>query len=142
MPAKRSLHSLEITKMTKFKNTQKTYVFSAPFKLTGFDHSFPIGQYSVEITEEMIEGLSFVAYKRIATTMRIIHSPDTFFQAKIFNKIFNIDPRDFDLAILKDRHQCSENSATRHDTVELSQFDQIAISVSENEGMTDRAYRT
>lgn len=126
--------------MTNLKTTQKTYVFAAPFTLTGFDHSFSAGQYNVEITEEMMEGMSFVAYKRIATTMRLIHSPDTFFHARIFNKTFNIDPREFDIAILKDRHQCSDEIALTHSTSELSEFDRTAISVSENEGMTDGTY--
>ena len=94
--------------MTKLKTTRKTYVFSAPFNLTGFDQSFPAGQYNVEIEEQMMEGMSFVAFKRIATTMRMIHAADGLAKPGLVNNTFNIDPRDFELAILKDRHQCSE----------------------------------
>lgn len=126
--------------MTRFKTTQKTYVFAAPFKLTGFDHSFPAGSYTVEIEEEMMEGMSFVALKHIGTTMRIIHTLKTCAEPESLNKTFHIDPRDFDMALLKDRHQCNEESSTKYGKDALSKFDRRAISTSENEGMTSQDY--
>tara|TARA_E500000318_G_scaffold111931_1_gene132747 strand:+ start:3716 stop:4117 length:402 start_codon:yes stop_codon:yes gene_type:complete len=133
---------MEPIAMTKLKTTRKTYVFSAPFNLTGFDQSFPAGQYNVEIEEQMMEGMSFVAFKRIATTMRMIHAADGRAKPGLVNNTFNIDPRDFELAILKDRHQCSEEISSLQSSHALSNFDQLAIDASENEGMTDHDYHS
>src|SRR6266404_4782630 len=45
----------------------KTVVFSKPFLLKGVDRILPAGDYRVVTDEELIEGLSFPAYRRVAT---------------------------------------------------------------------------
>jgi hypothetical protein len=44
-------------------------VFHRPFRLEGSATPEPAGTYTVETEEELIEGLSFPAWRRISTTL-------------------------------------------------------------------------
>jgi hypothetical protein len=46
-----------------------TLVFRKPFPLKSTDGLQPAGTYTVETEEELIEGLSFPAYRRVSTTI-------------------------------------------------------------------------
>jgi hypothetical protein len=46
--------------------------FLNPFTLTGLDHSQPVGEYNIDEDERSVEGMSWVAWQRVAT---IIHLP-------------------------------------------------------------------
>ncbi|WP_237050397.1 hypothetical protein [Microvirga ossetica] len=43
--------------------------FDRPFSLMAVDKMQPAGTYAIDIDEELIEGLSFLAYRRVATTI-------------------------------------------------------------------------
>lgn len=45
--------------------------FAAPFVLRGLDGIQPAGDYDIDEDEEMIEGLSWLAYQRVATFIHI-----------------------------------------------------------------------
>jgi hypothetical protein len=45
------------------------YLFSKPFRLESSGVNHAAGAYAIETEEEMIEGLSFAAYRHVATTM-------------------------------------------------------------------------
>jgi hypothetical protein len=45
------------------------YLFSKPFRLESFGENHAAGAYAIETEEELIEGLSFPAYRHVATTM-------------------------------------------------------------------------
>jgi hypothetical protein len=49
------------------RTRDKTWTFSKPFMLKGVDRVLPAGDYRVSTDEELIEGLSFPAYRRVAT---------------------------------------------------------------------------
>ena len=49
--------------------TRKSVTFLHPFSLAGIDEILEAGTYIVETLEELIEGLSFVAYRRVSTTI-------------------------------------------------------------------------
>ena len=49
------------------RTLSKTVVFSKPFLLKGVDRVMPAGDYRVVTDEELIEGLSFPVYRRVAT---------------------------------------------------------------------------
>lgn len=49
------------------RTTRKSITFLHPFLLA--DEKFEAGTYDVETSEELIEGLSFVAYRRVSTTI-------------------------------------------------------------------------
>jgi len=51
------------------RTTSKTVTFSHPFVLTGIDGVQPAGTYTVETDEELVDGLSFPAYRRVATVI-------------------------------------------------------------------------
>ncbi|SDB73785.1 hypothetical protein [Belnapia rosea] len=44
-------------------------VFRRPFRLHGWSEAQPAGTYVVETEEELIEGLSFAAFRRVSTTI-------------------------------------------------------------------------
>ena len=51
------------------RTTRETVVFDTPFRLSGLDEEQPAGAYTVVTDEDLIEGLSFLAYRRVATTI-------------------------------------------------------------------------
>lgn len=53
------------------RTTRRTVTFSRPFTLAGIDGVQPAGSYEVETDEELVEGLSFAVYRRLATVMRL-----------------------------------------------------------------------
>jgi hypothetical protein len=53
------------TAMTRTKRS--TLTFNRAFTLEGVDRSFPAGAYELVMDEELIEGLSFSAYRRVAS---------------------------------------------------------------------------
>ena len=52
--------------MTK-RTTRKAVTFARPFILKGVDRILPAGDYRVSTDEELIEELSFPAYRRVST---------------------------------------------------------------------------
>jgi hypothetical protein len=51
------------------RTTTKKVTFDQPFSLLGLNELQPAGTYTVQTDEEPIEGLSFLAYRRIATVI-------------------------------------------------------------------------
>jgi hypothetical protein len=51
------------------RTTRETLTFDAPFSLVALDEIQPAGSYAVDVDEELIEGLSFLAYRRVGTTI-------------------------------------------------------------------------
>ena len=49
------------------RSNSKIVTFSFPFLLKGVDRKLPAGDYRVVTDEELIEGLSFPAYRRVST---------------------------------------------------------------------------
>ena len=49
------------------RTREKTWTFSKPFMLKGVDRELPAGSYRVTTDEELIQGLSFPVYRRVAT---------------------------------------------------------------------------
>ena len=45
--------------------------FKHPFRIRGIDRLLPAGAYKVVTDEEMIEGLSFAAFRRVATMIEV-----------------------------------------------------------------------
>jgi hypothetical protein len=54
------------------RTTRQIVTFDQPFSLSAVDEVQPAGTYAVDVDEELIEGLSFLAYQRVAT---IIYLP-------------------------------------------------------------------
>jgi hypothetical protein len=76
------------------RTTRETVTFEHPFSLYTVDGVQPAGTYTVEIDEELIEGVSFLAYRRVATT---IYLPPPHGGAGSIQAV-RVDPRDLDAA--------------------------------------------
>jgi hypothetical protein len=53
------------------RSRRETITFQHPFRIRGIDRLLPAGAYEVITDEEMIEGLSFPAFRRIATMIMV-----------------------------------------------------------------------
>lgn len=67
---------------------ETTVTFRHPFTLTGIGDPQPAGTYRLVTDEEEILGLSFLAFRRIAT---MLHVPAISITSGI-NQVFRIDP--------------------------------------------------
>ena len=94
--------------MTK-RTTKKTVVFGQPFSLSGLPAELPAGTYEIETDEEMIEGLSFVAFHRVLTLLHLPANP----KRPGLRESLTVDGRDLDTAIAKDRAACAADDRGR-----------------------------
>jgi len=53
------------------RSRRETVTFRHPFQIRGVDRVLPAGSYEVITDEEMIEGLSFAAFRRVATMIEV-----------------------------------------------------------------------
>ncbi|SET97865.1 hypothetical protein [Paracoccus homiensis] len=53
------------------RSTRSTVTFSNPFTLPGCPGNLPAGDYEVLVEEELLQGLSFEAYRRTATYLTV-----------------------------------------------------------------------
>jgi hypothetical protein len=51
------------------RKVRESVIFERPFSLSVLDGEQPAGCYLVEVDEELIEGLSFISYRRVSTTL-------------------------------------------------------------------------
>ena len=57
------------------RTRRETVHFSHPFRIKGIDRQLPPGAYEIVTDEEMIEGLSFPCFRRIATMIMVPGAP-------------------------------------------------------------------
>jgi hypothetical protein len=53
------------------RSTRSTVTFSNPFTLPGYPGDLPAGEYELLVEEELLQGLSFEAYRRTATYLTV-----------------------------------------------------------------------
>jgi hypothetical protein len=53
------------------RSRRETVHFKYPFRIKGIDHLLAPGAYEVVTDEEMIEGLSFASFRRVATMIMV-----------------------------------------------------------------------
>jgi hypothetical protein len=53
------------------RSRHETVTFKHPFQIRGIDRLLPAGAYEVITDEEMIEGLSFPSFRRVATMIMV-----------------------------------------------------------------------
>ena len=53
------------------RSRRETVHFRHSFQIKGIDRPLPAGAYEVVTDEEMIEGLSFASYRRVATMIMV-----------------------------------------------------------------------
>jgi hypothetical protein len=57
------------------RSRRETVTFKHPFRIKGIDRLLPPGAYEVITDEEMIEGLSFASFRRVATMIMVPAAP-------------------------------------------------------------------
>jgi hypothetical protein len=57
------------------RTRRETIVFAHPFRLRGLDRELPAGAYDLVTDEELIEGLSFPVFRRVATMITVPCAP-------------------------------------------------------------------
>ena len=57
------------------RSRRETITFQHPFRIKGIDRLLPPGAYQVITDEELIEGLSFPAFRRVATMIMVPAAP-------------------------------------------------------------------
>ena len=84
------------------RTSRKSVTFTQPFSLSGFDEVQPAGTYTVETDEELLPGLSFPAYRRVATLI--------FLRSRGVEEVVNIDLLELQAAQERDagRHTLAE----------------------------------
>jgi hypothetical protein len=85
------------------RTKRELVTFLHPFSLAGVEEQQTPGTYTVETVEEPIEGLSFVAYRRISTTI-VLPSPQ---YGNASRQAVTIDPRDLEAAMKRDAELAS-----------------------------------
>lgn len=81
------------------RTSKKTVTFRRPFVLGGLDMVLPAGAYSVETDEELLEGISFPAYRRVLTVMHLHAKPGH----PGITQTLTVDPNDLDAALQRDQ---------------------------------------
>ena len=81
------------------RTSTKTVTFKRPFVLGGFDEVLPAGNYIVETDEELIEGISFPAHRRILTVMHLHPKASD----PGLTQTLTIDPNELDAALKRDQ---------------------------------------
>jgi hypothetical protein len=86
-----------------FTRTKTSTVhFDAPFTLNGLDGPYPAGDYQVQDDEEQITGISWLAYRRVASMIEVV--------ANQKRSLIGIDPSELDAALEKDRGLSAEGA--------------------------------
>jgi hypothetical protein len=80
----------------------KTVMFARPFVLSGLDREQPAGAYAVETDEELIPCVSFTAYRRTATWLRLPGRREGAEPSAGLSEIVAIDPTELERALARD----------------------------------------
>ena len=89
------------------KTKREVVTFPHSFSLEGVDGVVPAGTYAIDVDEDLIEGLSFLAYQRVSTTIYLpLASGSTSLQA------IKVDPREIDAAQKAQTGTLGSNHAT------------------------------
>ncbi|MEX2642391.1 MAG: hypothetical protein WD270_02990 [Acetobacterales bacterium] len=122
------------------RTTRTTVTFTNPFTLGGLDEILPPGTYNVETDEELLGGLSFLAYRRILTLLHLPPGPGH----PGLRRTLTVDPGELESALLRDEAAAAaspagiyvpEQLAGTPDT-ESTGADRDALDRAEDEGMT------
>ena len=88
---------------TRTKHT--TVKITAPFSLRSVDEIQPPGDYAIDEDEELIDGLSWLTYRRVAT---FIHLPAVSSMDRLKSQLVAIDHFELEAALRQDEDQAHE----------------------------------
>ncbi|MEQ9491533.1 MAG: hypothetical protein RIM72_21335 [Alphaproteobacteria bacterium] len=121
------------------RTTKQSVVFHRPFTFPGITEQFPAGKYETETDEELLEGLSFSAYRRFQTLFFVPMDPGN----GRLSRMLTIDPNALDAALERDK--AINTPASKQLTAQKPSpntlpagkvgIDRLAMDRAENEGM-------
>ena len=80
------------------RSTKSTVTFANPFTVPGYTDGLPAGTYDVLVEEELLQGLTFEAYRRTATYLKVpgrgAHAGRTEFRSITDNDLIKALSRD------------------------------------------------
>lgn len=76
------------------RTSRKILTFTRPFSLRGIDGIQPAGTYTVDTDEELLEALSFPAYRRVSTSIFLPSQPG----GVISGQLVTVDPVELEAA--------------------------------------------
>lgn len=79
------------------RTTRSTVTFGFPFVIAGYTDELPAGNYEIIVEEDLLEGLSFMAYRRTATYLLVSGQKDA---GKM--EMRPVEPEDIELALSLD----------------------------------------
>lgn len=80
------------------RSKRSSVVFRHPAQLDGVDVELPAGTYSIDVDEEQIPNLTFVAYRRVQTTIEVPVNRG----GNAGRQVFVIDPHALEAALQRD----------------------------------------
>ncbi|MGC2855084.1 hypothetical protein ACM64Y_06385 [Novispirillum sp. DQ9] len=86
------------------RTTRETITFKRPFMLAGSEEVLPAGAYRVDIDEELLEGLSFSAYRRVQTMIHL--QPDA--SRPGLSRTLTVQPGELEAALERDGARTGE----------------------------------
>lgn len=84
------------------RTSTRTVTFGEPFTLSGLEGEQPAGTYTIETDEELIPSLSFTAYRRTATWLRLPGRREGAEPSAGFSEVVAIDPVELDRVLARD----------------------------------------
>ena len=114
------------------RTSEKTVTFRRPFVLAELDEVLPAGDYSVETEEELVEGISYAAYRRTGT---LLHLPARSGPSHL-TRAMTIDPEELEAALARDQlatEPLASGPASHQEEIDLR-----AVDRAEDEGMPAR----
>lgn len=113
------------------RTRETTITFDHPFHLSEAEGDLPAGTYRIVIDEEQLLGLSFIAYRRMAT---MLHTP-ALAAPRGRTECLSVNAAELDAALSKDqqksateRDAASAGAAPLMDVAHTGNFDASAIS--------------
>lgn len=91
--------SRQVMSIMPNRTTRSVVQFLAPFTIMGLDSVQPSGDYAIDEDSEEIQGVSWLAFRRIAT---FIHLPSLTTRSTPQQMVL-IDPADLEAALERDR---------------------------------------
>ena len=110
------------------RTTKKTMVFHNSFLMPHFDQALPAGTYEVVTEEERLEGISFLAYRRLQTYIYRRSPP---LKSGLAPTYF-VDPDDLEAAFIRDG-----NGDHAQDTVDCSTRESLEARSAEFDRASD-----
>lgn len=82
------------------RTIEERVTFNNPFKVPGFKKLIPAGTYRINTMQELLEGLSFLVYRK---TNIILYIPTDGVNSSSGERSVIFEPKDFEAFLLKDK---------------------------------------